>query len=740
MEPTVQSIILKNLLYNEEFTRKVIPFLKMEYFEGSYRSIFNLIVKFVSKYNKLPTAESLMIDFQNDETISSHEAESMLPILQDISEYTTPSENKWLIETTEKWCQDRAIYLAIMESINIIDGKHKTLTKNSLPHLLSEALTVSFDNNIGHDYVKDSSKRYNFYHAEESKIPFDLDLFNTITKGGLPSKTLNIVLAGCVHPQTKVDIQFRKSSLETFIQKEICIAEVQTLLENGYFVEVDSPDGYVPVNFFIHKGIYQEFVLELENSNERIHCNGDHLFETKEGWISASELLEIDEMDFLTKDGLQRGSVSTTGKFIPIVDINVQSKTHRYYTSGVSSHNTGVGKSLFMCHMAASILLQGKNVLYITMEMSEERIAERIDSNLMNLPLDQIESLSKKEFETRLSKIVSKNIGRLIIKEYPTSTAHTGHFRALLNELRMKKDFSPDIIFIDYMNICTSSRIKSLGGSVNSYSFIKSIAEEIRGLAVEFNVPIVSATQTTRSGFCLDPNSKVISFEGEKLLKEVKVGDKLLSIGGWNTVNHIFPERLKKPFRILTSLGNEIICSEDHKFPIFGDSIKEKSIRSGLSVGESFISKNNSNHTFKVDPIVLIEELSDEKLLIDIELDGDHLFFANNILTHNSNTDVGLEDTSECIFVDEEVILRDGTIIPIKEIRFGDQIQSNDGYKTVLQVHHIKPKECVKITLKSGKQIRVSKDHVFPTNRGRNSIRSGLKVGDKLSTIDSKKR
>lgn len=736
MEHTIQSTVLKNLLYNEEFTRRAIPFLKMEYFEGPYRSVFNLIVKFVSKYNKLPTSETLMIDFQNDETINNQEAESMLPVLQEISEYT-PSEDRWLIETTEKWCQDRAIYLAIMESINIIDGKHKTLTKNSLPHLLSEALTVSFDNNIGHDYIKDSSKRYNFYHQEESKIPFDLELFNTITKGGLPSKTLNIALAGCVHPQTKIDIQFRKSIPEPFIQKEICIAEVQTLLENGYFVEVDSPDGYVPVNFFIHKGIYEEFVLTLHSSNEKIYCNRDHLFETRDGWVSASQLLEYDhDVDFLTKNGFEKGYVSTTGKFIPIVDINVQSENHRYYTSGVSSHNTGVGKSLFMCHVAASILLQGKNVLYITMEMSEERIAERIDANLMNLPLEQIETLSKKEFETRVSKITSKNIGRLIIKEYPTSTAHTGHFRALLNELRMKKDFVPDIIFIDYMNICTSSRIKSMGASVNSYSFIKSIAEEIRGLAVEFNVPIVSATQTTRSGFCLDPNTRVISPEGEKLLKEVKVGDKLLSIDGWNTVNHVFPETVKKPFRIMTSLGNEIFCSKDHKFPVINDWIVEKSIQTGLKVNERLIVKNSH---IQSDLIVLIEECQEEKALIDIEVDGNHLFYANNILTHNSNTDVGLEDTSECIFVDEEVILRDGTRIPIKEIRFGDQIRSNDEYKTVLQVHHIKPKECVKITLKSGKQIRVSKDHVFPTNRGRNSVKTGLKVGDKLSTTDSKK-
>ena len=285
-----------------------------------------------------------------------------------------------------------------------------------------------------------------------------------------------------------------------WIEKETSIAEIKTLLDNGYEVEVDSPDGYVPVNFFINKGMYDEYVLKVDGG-ETIRCNADHLFETSFGWMKASYLYEKYKTNhFLTKDGYKLGSVFKTGNQIPIVDINVNHPNHRYYTNGVSSHNTGVGKSLFMCHMASSVLLQGRNVLYITMEMAEEKIAERIDANLLNVNIKDIETLPKMMFDTKVNNIAKKTQGTLIIKEYPTASAHTGHFRALLNELSLKKSFRPDIIFIDYLNICSSSRYKS-NFSVNSYSYVKAIAEELRGLAVESNVPIVSATQTTRSGF-----------------------------------------------------------------------------------------------------------------------------------------------------------------------------------------------------------------------------------------------
>lgn len=355
-QPSIQTTILRNLLSNEQYTRKVIPFLKKDYFEGIHRAVFDQIVAFVGKYNKLPNAEALTIEMQ-ETNISDEQFADASVVINEISK-ADETNFEWLMEHTEKWCQDRAIYLAIMESINIIDGRHDTLSKNALPDLLTKALSVTFDTNVGHDYLENVDGRYDFYHRDEARMPFDLELFNEITKGGLPNKTLNIALAG-----------------------------------------------------------------------------------------------------------------------------------------------TGVGKSLFMCHCAGSALSQGKNVLYITMEMAEERIAERIDANLFNTPVDQLVNLSKDMFSNKVAKIAAKTNGKLIIKEYPTGAAHVGHFRALLSELKLKKKFEPDIIFIDYLNICSSSRMKGLGGSVNTYSLIKSIAEEIRGLAVEYDVPIVSATQTTRSGY-----------------------------------------------------------------------------------------------------------------------------------------------------------------------------------------------------------------------------------------------
>ena len=357
-ETTIQTTILRNLLHNEEFTRRVIPFLKKEYFEGSHRAVFESIIHFVTKYNKLPTSESLQIEIEDAaDLIGSDDAAEASTILSEISEDKKVDE-QWLEDQTEKWCQDRAIYLAIMESINIIDGKHKDLSKNALPELLSDALSVCFDTNVGHDYINDADGRYEFYHRFEERIPYDLDYMNKITNGGLPQKSLSVLLAA-----------------------------------------------------------------------------------------------------------------------------------------------TGAGKSLFMCHQSAAALTQGKNVLYITMEMAEERIAERIDANLMNVPVDQLQNMSYDMYSNKIANIAKRNIGKLIIKEYPTGAAHAGHIRALLNELKLKRNFVPDIIMIDYLNICSSSRMKGLGGAINSYSYIKSIAEEMRGLAVEFNVPLVTATQSNRDAF-----------------------------------------------------------------------------------------------------------------------------------------------------------------------------------------------------------------------------------------------
>ena len=281
-------------------------------------------------------------------------------------------------------------------------------------------------------------------------------------------------------------------------EKTIAIKEIETLLNEGYTIEVDSPDGFVPVSAFVDKGMWDEYVLLL-NNGKTIRVNENHLFETIDGWQYAKDLVHK-KQEYLTEDGYQIGIVTKTGKQIPIVDITVDHENHRYYTDGVSSHNTGCGKSLGMCHMAAAALAQGRNVLYVTLEMAEERIAERIDANLLDIRIDKIKDLSQTDFQSRVEGISKRTRGKLIVKEYPTAAAHVGHFRALLLELKLKKKFEPDIIYIDYLNICASSRFKG-GSNINSYTLVKSIAEELRGLAVEANVPIVSATQTTRSGY-----------------------------------------------------------------------------------------------------------------------------------------------------------------------------------------------------------------------------------------------
>ena len=357
MQQNLELTILRHILTNEDFMRRVLPFIRPDYFTGVHRTLFNLAGKFVAKYNKLPGKESFKVEVDEASNLTDEQYKQTVEMLPDLfsNEKVDP---KWLDDVTEKWCQDRALHNAIMESISIIEGKHDKLTKNALPDILSKALSVSFDNNVGHDYVDNADDRYEFYHTEEEKIPFDLEYLNKITKGGVPNKTLNICLAG-----------------------------------------------------------------------------------------------------------------------------------------------TGVGKSLFMCHVASSSLVKGYNVLYITMEMAEERIAERIDANLLNTPIDQIGNMSKDMFTTKIENLSKKTTGKLIVKEYPTGSAHSGHFRGLLNELKLKKSFHPNVIFIDYLNICASSRMKSLGGAINSYTYIKAIAEELRGLAVEFNVPIFSATQTNRQGF-----------------------------------------------------------------------------------------------------------------------------------------------------------------------------------------------------------------------------------------------
>ena len=399
----VESLVIKNLMLDEEYVRKALPFIKSEYFaESSGKHLFTIINKYFTEYDALPTKEALQIEVGQITGISDDQHKDIIKRIADIDEER--SDYEWILDTTEKWCKERALYLALMSSIKIAEGNDEQRATGAIPTILSDALAVSFDNHIGHDYLEDYEERYNFYHQKEEKIPFDLEFFNKITKGGLPNKTLNVALAG-----------------------------------------------------------------------------------------------------------------------------------------------TGVGKSLFMCHSASSVLLQGKNVLYITLEMAEEKIAERIDSNLLECDIQNITELPKMMFENKVRRIAQKTQGKLVIKEYPTASAHVGHFRALLNDLALKKSFRPDIIYIDYLNICASSRYSKLG-NVNSYSYIKAIAEELRGLAVETNVPIVSATQPTRSGYGSSDVDLTDTSESFGLPATADLMFALISTEELEEINQIMVKQLKNRY------------------------------------------------------------------------------------------------------------------------------------------------------------------------------------------------
>jgi len=399
----IENLVIKNLLLNEEYVRKALPFIKSDYFaDTTGKKLFEVVSKYFVEYSALPTKEALVIDVGQLEGISDDQHKQIVESIFKID--NEESDYEWILDTTENWCKERALYLALMSSIKIAEGNDEKRATGAIPTILSEALAVTFDNHIGHDYLEDYEERYEFYHQKEEKLPFDLEFFNKITKGGLPNKTLNVALAG-----------------------------------------------------------------------------------------------------------------------------------------------TGVGKSLFMCHCAASALLQGKNVLYITLEMAEEKIAERIDSNLLNCDIQNITELPKMMFENRVTNIAKKTQGRLVIKEYPTASASSSHFRSLLNDLALKKTFKPDIIYIDYLNICASSRYSKLG-NVNSYSYIKAIAEELRGLAVETNVPIVSATQTTRSGYGSSDVDLTDTSESFGLPATADLMFALISTEELEEINQIMVKQLKNRY------------------------------------------------------------------------------------------------------------------------------------------------------------------------------------------------
>ena len=420
----IELTILRNLIFNEEYSRKVIPFIEPDYFEErKEKVIFEEITSFIVKYDSAITIEALNIEVENRTDLTDTELNEIREINRSLDD--SPVDYQWLTDTTEKWCRDRAIYLALMESIQLADGKDDKKGRDAIPSILSDALAVSFDNNIGHDYLLNYEERYEYYHKKEDKIEFDLEYFNKITKGGLPNKTLNIALAG-----------------------------------------------------------------------------------------------------------------------------------------------TGVGKSLFMCHHASSVLLQGRNVLYITMEMAEEKIAERIDANLLNVPIQDLTDLPKPMFDKKVTNLSKKTQGQLIIKEYPTASAHSGHFKTLLNELALKKSFRPDIIFVDYLNICASSRYKANSG-VNSYSYIKAIAEELRGLAVEANLPIVSATQTTRSGFASSDVDLTDTSESFGLPATADLMFALISTEELEELNQIMVKQLKNRYNDPTIFKRFIIGIDRSKMRLY---------------------------------------------------------------------------------------------------------------------------------------------------------------------------
>ena len=431
----VEQLVIKNLLLDEEYVRKALPFIKSEYFaETTGKKLFEILSKYFTDYNAIPTKEALVIEVGQVGGISDDQHNQIVKSIGEID--TEKSDFDWILDTTEKWCKERALYLALMSSIKIAEGNDEKRATGAIPTILSEALAVTFDNHIGHDYLDDYEKRYEFYHQTEEKIPFDLEFFNKITKGGLPNKTLNVALAG-----------------------------------------------------------------------------------------------------------------------------------------------TGVGKSLFMCHCASSALLQNKNVLYITLEMAEEKIAERIDSNLLNCDIQNITELPKIMFENKVTNIAKKTQGKLVIKEYPTASAHVGHFRSLLNDLALKKQFSPDIIYIDYLNICASSRYSKLG-NVNSYSYIKAIAEELRGLAVEANVPIVSATQTTRSGFASSDVDLTDTSESFGLPATADLMFALISTEELEEINQIMVKQLKNRYNDPTMNKRFVIGIDRAKMRLYD---VEQSAQNGIT-------------------------------------------------------------------------------------------------------------------------------------------------------------
>lgn len=491
----LSTTILKNLIHNPEYSVKVISYLLPEYFDNRLESmLMEEISSFVSKYDSLPSEDALKIMVQGrDLSISRKEIEDKFSSFLKLEE---EKNLEWLVDSTEKFCQDAALRNAILKSVDIVEGNEESLTKESIPDILKDALSVGFDTSIGHNYFEDAESRLEFNTSEVIRLPIGIDKIDKITKGGLKPKTLTIFYAGCVHPKTTVHVRINNKT-------KICfIGEIKEFLERYDLVEVESPDGWVKVSEYVEKGEYEEYQLNLTNTYTEFptRTNSEHLYETTLGWYSAEQLSEMEEgLHFLTRKGYEHGYVTRNpGSKIPIVDILVDHPNHRYYTDNVSSHNTGVGKTHFMCAIAANLIRDGKNVLYISMEMYEEAIGERIDANLIDIDIGEV-YLNPNRFLKRLNHVKEKSKGGLVIKEYPTCSASTADFERLLDELKIKKGFVPELICVDYMSICKSRRYKVAG--TNSYTYVKGISEELRAMAQKYNVAVITGAQVNRGGF-----------------------------------------------------------------------------------------------------------------------------------------------------------------------------------------------------------------------------------------------
>lgn len=482
----IDKLVLALLVRNPEYREKVSPYLKEEYFQSrEEKNIFRTISEHASKYRVIPDKTQLKIECQSKEWNS----DTIEEYIDDIWECDLPEDNKWSIQKTEEFCKNQAVYNAIIQSIAIYDGSDKSQTTLAIPELIKSAVNINFDSTIGLDIFDDAEARFKYYTQPEFKIPFKLSALNEITNGGLTTKTLTLIMAGCVHPETEIEVRLNGWVIQIPIQ------EVRIFIDHG--IEVSSPDGWVRVTDYVDKGNWKEYILTLDNGDV-VRCNENHLFETLDGWVSAKDLsLESQPNIFITSRGNECGVVRYTGYEISIVDIRVEHENHRYYTNGVSSHNTGAGKSMLMISLASDYIKFGYDVLYITMEMREEEIFRRVDAHLLDVNINNVALIEHDDFMSKIDKLKKKSYGRLKVKEYPSGVAHAGHFKNLISDLRSKKSFTPKVVFVDYLGIIASSRIKA--GSQNSYFCLKSAAEELRALASEEDVAVISAMQIIRS-------------------------------------------------------------------------------------------------------------------------------------------------------------------------------------------------------------------------------------------------